>query len=117
MSKVQIPIVINVIDENEYVDFIMPHGEEIRIEITGYQDYYPEDKDTYRYPNNPDGTVYDLGDETYSFIGAWCVYDDDKIKLRRALVRAFVKENCYKNWLDGNASKFIELSQSYYTIK
>ena len=108
MKKINIPISIIQSDNGrEYIDFIMPQGEEIRIEITYDNDYYPEDKDTYRYPNNnDDGMVYNLGEETYSFMGACCVYDDDKIKLRRALVRAFVNRNAP----DGD----VELSQSYF---
>jgi hypothetical protein len=46
-------------------------------------------------------------------MGAWCVYDDDKIKLHRALVRAFVKEDCYSDWVKGKKPKFIELSKKY----
>ena len=80
--------------DNHRIRFIMPNGEDVIIDIDGGQDYYPEDKNMYRYPNNvDDGVLFDLGEETYDYKGIICVYDEDKIRTRRALVRAYHDED------------------------
>ena len=88
--KVQYKYSVNEDYPKEQVKFTMPNKEEIIIGINISQEYYSEDRDTYGYPSNiDDRVVYDLGDDTYDFKGISCIYDEDKIKLRRALVRAY----------------------------
>ena len=43
--------------DNHRIRFIMPNGEDVIIDIDGGQDYYPEEKNMYRYPNNLDDRV------------------------------------------------------------
>ena len=98
-------------NEYEKVRFTMPDGEDIIIEISRSYDYYPEDKETYGYPSNPDDrVVYYLGDDTYDYKGIICVYDEDKIRTRRALVRAYHNE---ENFEEG----VIKISQTYLENK
>ena len=74
----------------EQVKFTMPNGEEIIVGVNISSEYYPEARETYGYPSNVDDrVVYYLGEDTYDFKGISCIYDEDKIKLRRALVRAY----------------------------
>ena len=99
-------------NEYEKVRFTMPDGEDVIIEISRSYDYYPEDKNTYGYPSNPDDrVVYDLGDDTYDFVGGCiCKYDNDKIRTRRALVRAYHNEENYEEGV-------VEISQTYLKMK
>jgi hypothetical protein len=97
--------------EYEKIRFTMPSGENVIIEISKSYEYYPEDKDTYGYPNNPDDrVVYYLGDDTYDFVGCITVYDDAKIRTRRALVRAYHNEENYKEGV-------IKISETYLKEK
>ena len=101
------------LEEWEKVRFIMPDGEDIVIDIcnSNPEDYYPEDRNIYRYPNNvDDGVLYDLGDETYDYRGIICVYDEDKIRTRRALVRAYHNEENYEEGV-------VEISQTNLEAK
>tara|TARA_A100001201_G_scaffold110829_1_gene94804 strand:- start:91 stop:426 length:336 start_codon:yes stop_codon:yes gene_type:complete len=96
--------------EVHIVIFKLPN-ETVEIVIQNTNDYYSEDKETYRYPNNPDdGMVYDLGDDTYTF-GKFGIikYDMEKIKFRRMLIREWDKQDGFNNkqieikdrWLNG----------------
>ena len=91
----------------EKIRFVIPNQKDVIVEITGSQEYYPEEKMTYGYPSNiDDRVVYDLGEDTYDFEGISCIYDMPKIKFRRALVRAYAnQENC--EWGE------IEISEKY----
>ena len=89
-KNVQYKYSVNEDYPKEQVKFIMPNKEEIIIGVNVSQEYHPEDRETYAYPSNVDDrVVYDLGEDTYEFKGIICIYDEDKIKLRRALVRAY----------------------------
>lgn len=110
MKKVKIPYVYYGEGKVEKVGFGLGN-DIVFIEITRSQEYYPEEKETYGYPSNPDDrVVYDLGDDTYDFKGISCIYDMPKIKLRRALVRAYAKQ---ENFEKGE----IEISESYFIME
>tara|TARA_R100000426_G_C4775524_1_gene92578 strand:+ start:351 stop:686 length:336 start_codon:yes stop_codon:yes gene_type:complete len=94
--------------EDHFVIFKLPN-ETVEILIQNTNDYYPEDKETYRYPTNPDdGMVYDLGDDTYTF-GKFGItkYDMEKIKFRRMLIREWDKQ-------DGFNNQQIEINDKYF---
>tara|TARA_R110002020_G_scaffold462445_4_gene681953 strand:+ start:2299 stop:2667 length:369 start_codon:yes stop_codon:yes gene_type:complete len=94
----------------EAIRFTMPEGEDIVIEVGNTDEYYPEDRDTYAYPSNiDDRVVFWLGEDCVKD-SLYNSYYENKIRTRRALVRAYYDKYIdMKNYEEG----VIEISETY----